>query len=87
MSETLNARVIHMHDIEANWRLAASFIPRKGEIIVYDKDEITPYIRLKVGDGETLINDLKFVSDNILDTIITWDNDIGYIDSGRISSY
>lgn len=87
MSETLNARVIHMHDIEANWLLATNFIPKKGEIIVYDKDETTPYIRLKVGDGETLVNDLKFVTDNILDTIITWDNEIGYIDSGRISSY
>lgn len=87
MSDTLNARVIHMHDIEANWALATEFIPKKGEIIVYDKDENTPYIRLKVGDGETLVNNLDFVTDNILDMIITWDDDIGYIDSGRISSY
>lgn len=87
MAETLNARVIHMHDTEANWILATEFIPNKGEIIVYDKDDTTSYIRLKVGDGETKINDLDFVTDNILDMIITWDNDTGYIDSGRISSY
>jgi len=87
MPNTLNARVIHMHDVEANWLLAVNFIPKQGEIIVYDKDEQNDHIRLKVGDGVTAVTDLAFVTDNVLDKYVTWYNDIGFIDSGRISSY
>lgn len=37
MSEQrLNTRVINKHDIEVNWLKAVNFIPKKGEIIVYD---------------------------------------------------
>ena len=34
----INARIIHKHDTEENWNLATNFIPKQGEIIVYDKD-------------------------------------------------
>jgi hypothetical protein len=27
-SKTLNTRIIHKHDIESNWKKAASFIPK-----------------------------------------------------------
>ena len=32
-------RIIHKNDIEENWNKATTFIPMKGEIIVYNVDE------------------------------------------------
>ena len=62
MSEKMfNTRIIHKHDIEANWNKAVNFIPMQGEIIVYDIDETYNYERVKIGDGTTKINDLPFI--------------------------
>lgn len=36
MAKQLNARIQTKHDIEKNWRQAAGFIPKAGEIIIYD---------------------------------------------------
>lgn len=73
MSEkTLNTRIIHKHDTEINWSKATNFIPKKGEIIIYDKDNNYNYERIKVGDGTTLVNNLPFYGssiENILDGI------------------
>lgn len=82
--EALNARVIHMHDIEANWKLASTFVPCLGEPIIYDPDENCTYSRMKVGDGIHNVNELPFLQDNTLFELIKWEGDIGYIDSGRI---
>ena len=57
----LNARVQHKHDIEANWDKAINFIPKAGEIIVYDIDEKYNYSRVKIGDGITSVVNLNFV--------------------------
>ena len=57
-------RIQHKNDIEANWKLATNFTPLKGEIIIYNADEITPYKRLKIGDGKSNVNDLPFVIDS-----------------------
>lgn len=62
MAKTLKARIVQKHDTEANWKKAINFIPKQAEIIIYDKDEIYDYIRLKVGDGTTKVNDLPFTS-------------------------
>lgn len=61
--KVLNSRIINKHDIAANWELAVNFIPKSGEIIVYEPDNATPYARLKVGDGTTRVNDLDFLSE------------------------
>ena len=55
-----NTRIIHKHDIEANWNKAVNFIPMQGEIIVYDIDETYNYERVKIGDGITKVNSLPF---------------------------
>jgi len=61
----LNARIVHKHDIEANWQLAINFTPMKGELIVYDVDENYSYERIKIGDGVTNVNDIPFCHDAI----------------------
>ena len=79
MSEKkLNTRVINKHDIEVNWLKAINFIPKKGEIIVYDiekdsdgnilelpESRIIPYNyeRFKIGDGIHNVNELPFIKD------------------------
>lgn len=61
MSEkNLNVRIIHKHDIEANWLKATNFAPKQGELIVYDKDSNYAYERFKIGDGVTNVNSLPF---------------------------
>lgn len=56
-----NTRIIHKHDTEANWKKATNFIPKQGELIVYDIDENYDYERIKIGDGVKTVTNLKFI--------------------------
>ena len=60
----MQSRIILKHDIEENWLKAVNFIPRLGEMIIYDIDSTHDYERIKVGDGVTLVSDLPFLLDN-----------------------
>jgi uncharacterized protein (UPF0212 family) len=60
-------RVIHKHEIEANWALATNFVPMQGELIVYDVDSKHNYERIKIGDGVQNVNDLPFVNVDLTD--------------------
>ena len=63
MSEkNFNTRIINKHDVEENWLKAVNFIPKQGEIIVYDIDKNYSYERMKIGDGISLVSDLPFAS-------------------------
>lgn len=59
----LKTRVLHKHDIEANWNKAINFIPKAGEIIIYDIDENNIYPRIKIGNGINTVNTLKFIDE------------------------
>ena len=61
--KTLNTRIQQKHDIEANWLKAVNFIPKVGEVIVYDIDETHTTPRMKIGDGVKNINELEFMGD------------------------
>ena len=60
MSKEINARVLLKYDTAANWA-QATFIPKKGEMIIYAPEGNTP-IRYKIGDGTTAIGALPFVA-------------------------
>ena len=45
-------------DTLENWSKAKNFIPKKNEIIIYTN------LGIKIGDGQTKINDLSFISSN-----------------------
>lgn len=64
VTKTFKTRTIQKHDTEANWQKVTNFVPKKGEIIVYDIDSNHNYERIKIGDGEHIPNDLPFVTDN-----------------------
>lgn len=64
-NKTVNTRIINKHDTTANWNKATNFIPKAGEIIIYDDVH-----RIKIGDGKTKVTSLPF-SESALDTSIT----------------
>lgn len=63
--KTLKTRVVLKHDTEANWETAGNatnpFIPKKGEVIIYDPDDTHTCSRQKIGDGIKNINELSFL--------------------------
>lgn len=67
--QTKKVRHVQKHDVEANWLKATGFTPLAGEIVIYDKDEQHDFVRTKIGDGETNINDLPFVKNAIIDVV------------------
>ena len=72
--KNISSRIINKHDTEINWNKATNFIPKAGEIIVYDRDETYDYERFKIGDGETVVMDLPIIN-NAVPTTTTDDND------------
>ena len=65
--KNVKTRIIHKHDTEENWNKATNFIPKQGEIIVYDVDSSHSYERIKVGDGTTNVNSLPYVGGIVVD--------------------
>lgn len=59
---TANIRQVQNHGKERDWKKNKRFIPLNGEIIVYDKDEVYNYPRIKIGDGVTPLNRLPFIA-------------------------
>ena len=57
----IDSRIIHKHDSQINWAANDSFIPKQGEIIIYDSDVDLPYSCMKVGDGQTSVEGLPFI--------------------------
>lgn len=61
MAATVKTRIQLKCDTEANWGKAKTFVPLRGEVIIYSIDDFTPFCRLKVGDGSTPVVDLPFI--------------------------
>lgn len=69
-------RIILKHDIEANWNRATTFVPKQGEIIIYDIDDAHTQERFKLGDGKTTAIELPFYLENEINDIL---NKIDYL--------
>lgn len=72
--KNITSRIQQKHDTAANWAKATTFIPKKGEIIIYDAEYNTSgvqtqAVRFKIGDGSRTINNLPFA-------LIDYDNRI-----------
>ena len=75
----ITSRIQQKHDTAANWANATTFIPRKGEIVIYDAEYNTSgvqtqAVRFKIGDGSRTINNLPFA-------LIDYDNRITSLES------
>jgi hypothetical protein len=75
-TEKIQSRIQLKYDTLENWEKATNFVPKKGEICVYTDYEL-PYGEsnemlhinepaFKVGDGETLINNLPYLGDELI---------------------
>lgn len=63
MSEkTFNTRIQLKHDKEAKWLEAKTFVPKRGELIIYEVDTNHNAPRIKIGDGTTIVSNLPFAS-------------------------
>lgn len=81
MSATVNTRIQNKRDTTANWNAARGFVPLAGEVIVYtDYKKIQKEIDgvmtdvfvpgVKIGDGQTYVQDLPFVDAELRETIM-----------------
>lgn len=59
----LDTRIQQKHDIQSNWEKAVNFIPKAGEIIIYDVDANYAYPRIKIGNGTNYLRDLLFANE------------------------
>ena len=82
---TLTTRIIHTHDVQANWDQCADFVPCAGEAIVYDIDEQHTYERVKIGDGVHSVTELPFIIENPIEDIFQFIDGTVYADAGRIT--
>lgn len=60
-------------DTSANWANKPSYIPTRGEIVVYSDRQVIDdvlYPGIKIGDGNAYVADLPFVGDDIATSII-----------------
>jgi hypothetical protein len=78
--KVVRSRISLKHDVDANWKTASNnnFVPKDGEVIIYDIDSNGSTTdpkghtvkRYKIGDGKTKVNDLPFVSDQSVDMFV-----------------
>lgn len=62
-----NLKSIPFHGTEAEWTTNSSYIPKAGEIVIYDIDSANAEIRIKIGDGATTVGALPFAVEPISD--------------------
>lgn len=87
MADTIKSRIVNTHDTEEMWVYNSAFIPKKGEMIIYDPDNNHPYSRFKIGDGTSTIVELPFVIAKGIAEFLGIKDDVCYIDGGNISDY
>ena len=80
----VKTRIIQKHDSSANWAKATTFVPLKGEIIIYDD-----LGKVKIGDGTTKVNDLQFLDKDAvkqvkLNNVTKTPNTDGVVDLGTV---
>lgn len=84
---SLNLRIIHTHDTEENWNKTVEFIPKAGEVIVYDVDNTFNYERFKIGDGVTVVQELPFTITAAIGALFSVEDNVIIADAGRVTQY
>ena len=85
MSSTVNARIQLKHDTTANWNKTTGFVPKAGEVIIYDDYEVKSYTvteygqtvektalipNIKIGTGNAYVQDLPFVDEKTREMLL-----------------
>ena len=82
----MKARISNLTKTESEWS-KLNFKPMPGELIIYAPDSAHKYSRLKIGDGVTLLHELPFVVDSIVETILSEYRRQEILDGGCITDY
>ena len=59
---TIKGRLIMKHGSSTDWVSASSFIPKQGELIIYDTGDATLPSQFKIGDGTRTVGALPFAN-------------------------
>jgi hypothetical protein len=86
----MGTRISQLHKTAAEWETIIlqyearneTFIPCAGELIIYDPDETFKHARLKIGDGNTALQNLPFLVEAAIAEAAQVHR---YIDAGRIN--
>ena len=85
MGATIEARIQLKHDTTAKWNSATGFIPKAGEVIIYDDYETETYTiqehgrpvqktktipNIKIGTGNAYVQDLPFVDEKTREMLL-----------------
>ena len=84
MSADMIARISMLYRTEAEWLKLSEFVPKEGELILYAPDENYDYVRIKAGDGNTNLHDLRFVVEEGAAAVFNTRTFANVIDGGRI---
>ena len=87
MSATMNTRIKLKRDTTEHWNNAQGFIPLQGEVIVYTDHEKTIRVignkevevdvpGIKIGTGNSYIQDLPFVDDELRNKLMVHIDDM-----------
>ena len=63
-TKIIKGRALFKHEIAANWE-QSSYIPSRGEKVLYDPDEFYDYTRVKYGDGSHKVKELPFADEKV----------------------
>ena len=92
--QKVTTRIVHKHDIPENWAKATNFIPKQGELIIYDdryvdkngnETIVADSVMYKIGDGVTSVVNLPFIGGRLSRTTFISLTADGW--SGNISPY
>lgn len=86
-NKTIQARIVNMHDVEERWNQAVTFVPRAGELIVYDVDNNHSFPRFKIGDGKTAVVSLPFATDLAIQAFFNAVDGVIRLNGGNIKDY
>lgn len=86
MADTILSRIKLKHDTTENWNKAKGFIPMPGEVIIYDDYQVKTWTveeygetvtktanipGIKIGTGNSYVQDLAFIDDELRDKLMT----------------
>ena len=83
----MKARLSLLHKTETEWNELPNFVPFSGEVIIFEQDAEHSYVRLKIGNGITLLKDLPFFIDSAIADHIKNTRLNEFIDAGRVTDY
>lgn len=75
------ARLQQKHGTAEDWSKAENFVPKVGEIVVYDKydkegNQVADEVKMKIGDGITNVKELPFLGESSTKIqLISWEDD------------